>query len=435
MFKIKNMPERNKTKIKQGESWIKIANELGVSLDDLLKENNIDPTSRSPLPVLYPGQEIYIPTKQYSLQPSFIQVEAPKDYVNFGDKGKELIDKYALAVKQGNLSLDRVPEVYKTAVYQKMITNATNKVADTTFKVGLNTGAFMADPIGYGLSFASQKGIAYANDAISGRNEYGIQDLIDYTPIKGRDYAQRHPFKSALIDVASGVAGGTVLRNLPNWISYVNQNGRGMIQNALRTTGLQRQTMMVPGNQTFGTVFQDGTKGLGKTGTVRASHVGGYQSNSGIKGLFRNQSSGNAIKWVSGKTGIPIVKTPAIPLVPVTGPISWIKPPEPPVKVLPQDVEHIYEQQSFNDWQRPNPSGIIAPHKPGTGIYVITGHAPIGNNVNDQALTKESIKIYNGYAPRVSTYTKGSIEGTPSNIYSGLGIIWGSDNPGNLIIK
>jgi hypothetical protein len=54
--------------------------------------------------------------------------------------------------------------------------------------------------------------------------------------------------------------------------------------------------MMMPGNQTFGTVFQDGTKGLGKTGTVRASHIGGYQSNSGIKGLFRNQSSGNAIK-------------------------------------------------------------------------------------------------------------------------------------------
>ena len=69
-----------------------------------------------------------------------------------------------------------------------------------------------------------------------------------------------------------------------------------MIQNALRTTGLQRQTMMMPGNQTFGTVFQDGTKGLGKTGTVRAGYVGGYQPNSGIKALFKNQSSGNAIK-------------------------------------------------------------------------------------------------------------------------------------------
>ena len=283
----KNMPERNKTKIKQGESWIKIANELGVSLDDLLKENNIDPTSRSPLPVLYPGQEIYTPTKQYPLQPSFIQAEAPKDYINFGDKGKELIDKYALAVKQGNLSLDRVPEVYKTAVYQKMITNATNKAADTTFKVGLNAGAFMADPIGYGLSLASQKGLAYANDAISGRNEYGIQDLIDYTPIKGRDYAQRHPFKSALIDVASGVAGGTALRNLPNWISYVSQNSRGISQNALRTTGLQRQTMMMPGNQTFGTVFQDGTKGLGKT--VSAYDKTQFVDDNGNKAAFMDR--------------------------------------------------------------------------------------------------------------------------------------------------
>ena len=193
--------------------------------------------------------------------------------------------------------------------------------------------------------------------------------------------------------------------------------------------------MMMPGNQTFGTVFQDGTKGLGKTGTVRASHIGGYQPNAGIKGSFKNQSSGNAIKWVSGNTGIPLVKTPAVPLVPVSGPVSWITLPKPSVNILPQEEEHIYEQQSFNDWQRPNPSGVVVPHKPGTGVHVITGHAPIGYNVNDQALTKESIKIYNGYAPRISTYTKGSIEGTPSNIYSGLGILWGSDNPGNLIIK
>lgn len=425
----------SKYKVRKGDSWISIANNNNLNLNDLLYWNGIDPMSKENLPTINPGQELYT-QDPYRLYPSFIQAEAPKDYINFGDKGKELIDKYALAVKQGNLSLDRVPEVYKTAVYQKMITNATDKAADTTFKVGLNAGAFMADPIGYGLSLASQKGLAYANDAISGRNEYGIQDLIDYTPIKGRDYAQRHPFKSALIDVASGVAGGTALRNLPNWISYVSQNGKGMIQNALRTTGLQRQTMMMPGNQTFGTVFQDGTKGLGKTGTVRASHIGGYQPNSGIKGLFRNQSSGNAIKWVSGNTGIPIVKTPAIPLVPVTGPISWMRSPEPPVKVPPQENKHIYEQQSFNRWQLPNPSGIIGQYQPGTGVFVITGHAPIGNNINDQALTQESIKVYNNdYAPRISTYTKGSIEGTPSNIYSGLGIIWGSDNPGNLIIK
>jgi hypothetical protein len=37
--------------------------------------------------------------------------------------------------------------------------------------------------------------------------------------------------------------------------------------------------------------------------------------------------------------------------------------------------------------------------------------------------------------PRKAVYVPGSVQGTPSNIKSGLGITYGSDNPGNLIIE
>jgi hypothetical protein len=68
--------------------------------------------------------------------------------------------------------------------------------------------------------------------------------------------------------------------------------------------------------------------------------------------------------------------------------------------------------------------GVVGEFKPGTGNFVLTGEAPIGNNIDQQALTNESIKLYNNdYAPRISTYIDGSINGTPSNIHSGLGIV------------
>ena len=67
-----------------------------------------------------------------------------------------------------------------------------------------------------------------------------------------------------------------------------------MMQNAVASTGQQRQTMMYPGKDTFGTVYTSATKGVGKTGTVRAGRIGGYSSNTSAKGVFNNQSSGNA---------------------------------------------------------------------------------------------------------------------------------------------
>ena len=69
-------------------------------------------------------------------------------------------------------------------------------------------------------------------------------------------------------------------------------------------------------------------------------------------------------------------------------------------------------------------------------MHSITGEAPIGNTIEEQALTKESLQALPGdYAPRVSIYIPGQISGTPSSIFSGLGITYGTNNPGNLIVK
>ena len=424
-----------KIKINKGDSWIKVANDNNISLNDLLYWNGIDPMSREALPRINPGQEIYV-SDPYRLPASSITTDAPRDYSDYGEAGQQLINNYALAVQQGAINLNNVPEAYRTAVYQRGITNVTNKAANTTLKVGLNLGAFLLDPIGYTLSTVGQKGIAYAADRASGRNEYGIEDALGYTPIKGRQYASEHPAEAALIDAGAGIASGGLLRNLPNFIRGLGQNWRAMMQNAVASTGQQRQTIMYPGKDTFGTVYTSGTKGVGKTGTVRAGRVGGYSPNVSIKGVFNNQSSGNTTTWVSPDKTIPMLPLTPIPFNPVIGPINWMNRRDPKI-VVNNPEQHIYEQQSFNRWQMPMPAGgVMGEFKPGTGNFVLTGHAPIGNSIDQQALTNESIRVYNNdYAPRISTYVKGNVEGTPSNIHSGLGIIWGSENPGNLIIK
>lgn len=122
-------------------------------------------------------------------------------------------------------------------------------------------------------------------------------------------------------------------------------------------------------------------------------------------------------------TNIPVAGVTPMPFKPVLPPVLVPPPTEPPVRVPPQQDEHIYEQQAFSNWQNANPSGVVVPYIPGTGVFTLTGRAPIGPTIDDQALTRESIRVVPTYLPRVSTYSPGSISGTPTNIHSGLGII------------
>lgn len=426
--------------VQRGDGWIRIANKHGISLNDLLYWNGIDPSGE--LPMLHPEDKVYV-SDPYSIKASGVTANAPRDYIDYGAKGQELINNYALAVKQGKINLNKVPEIYREAVYQKMITNSTDKAANTIGKIGLNTGLFLLDPIGYTLSAGAQKGLAYINDAASGRNEYGIEDLFSYTPIKGTEYAEEHPVRSMLIDTGAGIAGGGLVRNIPNiWknVKHIIQNARNAAQNAVSMTGLPRETLIFPDSkQTFNTVYRSGSKGSGKTGTVRAGgkNSGGFRANSSGKGTFGNKStSSNEIRFIVPDVTIPTVPYVGTrtPYVPVTGPIYWNEPKDPEV-IVHTPERHIREQQTFNRWQFPNPSGKIGEYIPGTGIISISGDAPIGNTITDQALTNESIKVGSTYIPRRAVYVPGTVVGTPSRIYSGLGITYGSVEPKSLIIK
>jgi hypothetical protein len=42
----------------------------------------------------------------------------------------------------------------------------------------------------------------------------------------------------------------------------------------------------------------------------------------------------------------------------------------------------------------------------------------------------EYFRIMEGALPRKAVYIEGGIQGTPSNIHSGLGFTYGSENPG-----
>lgn len=258
----------------------------------------------------------------YKLDAARVTAEAPEDYVDFGDKGQRIINNYAIAVKQGAISLNDVPEVYRTATYQKMLTNSTDKAADRILQTGLNTALFLADPVGYSLGYAGQKAAAYANDRLSGRNEYGIGDVFNYTPVKGTEYASKHPVSSLLTDMATGAVIGGVARNAGT-IGTILRNPRQIAQNAAATTGLEREVLAYPvaGKSNFGSVFQSGTNGAGKTGTVISGGMksGGYRSNVSSKGVFNHAASGNAtINWVKPDATLPIQP---IPLKPAIGPI------------------------------------------------------------------------------------------------------------------
>jgi len=126
----------------------------------------------------------------YKLDAARVTAEAPEDYVDFGNKGQKIINNYAIAVKQGAISLNDVPEVYRTATYQKMITNSTDKAADRILQTGLNTALFLADPVGYSLGYAGQKAAAYANDRLN----MGLEICLITSQLKEQSTLQNIPW-------------------------------------------------------------------------------------------------------------------------------------------------------------------------------------------------------------------------------------------------
>lgn len=167
------------------------------------------------IPVMQMNQELYT-SDPYILNSSYIVSDSPKNYAEYGNEGQQKIEKYARAVKQGKIKFNQVPKAFQSAVNQRMITFGTDKFANHALNVGGNIAMFLSNPLGYMAGVTAQKGGAYAIDKISGRNEYGVGDILGYTPVMGREYAQENPGKATAVDVATGIFGGGLLRNLKN---------------------------------------------------------------------------------------------------------------------------------------------------------------------------------------------------------------------------
>ena len=428
----------NKYKVKKGDSWIKIANDHGISVDDLFYWNGIDTSSG--IPEMQLNREIYT-SNPYKLNPSYVAAQAPRNYADYGEQGRQKIDMYAYAVKQGKMKFNDVPKPFQTAVNQRMITQGTDKFANHAFNTGVNIAMFLANPAAYLAGTTAQKGTAYVVDKTSGRDDYGVGDVFNYTPIMGRAYQAENPGKSAAIDIATGVFGGGLLRNLKNianpaWRQLFAQAAKSNLQN---TIGLFGQ--VVHENPIYnivkGHIYQSGSKGFGKSGNwMRGNPSMGYRAVSTPKATFTHKAGTN-LKLAGNQTIImnPGIQMPAISIEGAYPGIAVPPPVDPQITVVSPE-RYIYEQQPFNTWQGNNPGGDqIVPMIPGTGSFTITGNAPIGQTVEDQALTNESINYWNTYMPRKAVYVPGSVFGTPSNIHSGLGITYDSENPGNLIVK
>lgn len=427
-----------KYKTKKGDSWIKVANDNGISVDDLLYWNGIDASQG--IPAMQLNQELYT-SNPYILNSSYVTANAPKNYADYGQQGQQKMDMYARAVKQGQMRFNDVPKEYQSAVNQRMITQGTDKFANHALNVGSNIAMLLMNPAAYTAGMLAQKGTAYTTDALSGRNEYGVGDVLGYTPVMGREHAQEHPGKAAAVDMATGIFGGSVLRNLKNfanpaWRQTFSQAFKANAQNATGlSNGIVHENPVWQINK--GNVFQAGTKGWGKTGNkVIGSPSGGWGPVFSAKATFNHAAGTNMSP--AGVQSVIYGSTTAMPSMSIPigypGVVIPTQPLDPVTVVSPE--KRIYEQQSFNAWQGNNPGGgPIAPMIPGTGITTITGYAPVGQSIDGQALTNESLNYYDHYMPRTAIYVPGSVNGTPSNIHSGLGHTYDSQNPGNLIIK
>ena len=422
-----------------GDSWIKIANKHGISLDELLMWNGVDPSQEPP--VLQKGQRVIV-KNPFHLDASLISEEAPKDYEDWGPQGRMKINQWADAWRSGQVKYEDVPEIYRIPAFQQYIKGG---ISDFNTKFGATVGngfAFLTNPLWYLAGAATQKGAAYGYDWLSGKNEYGTKDFFQYTPILGREFASQHPILSTTVDMATGMFGPKMIQSgyqtvsNPQFWNSVSNNAMSSASTYMgpRAAGW-RFPVQTGTTRSVGGTYTSGTKGFGKVSSVRGNPTVGYRPVVGKFGTFSNDfSAGSGFKLQPA----PQINPVTIPWTPVTMPTAvgplWYTHQDPPTYIIPQEEKHIYERRPWNRWQHPNPTGQIAPYIPGTGAYTVEGQAPIGPSVYDQAITKESLQISPYYQPRTAVYVPGSINGTPTYLHSGLGHTYNSENPGPWII-
>lgn len=439
MTRRKVLTKRRYDRVNGGDSWIKIANKHGISLDELLMWNGVDPSQEPP--ILQKGQRVIV-KNPFQLDASLISEEAPKDYEDWGPQGRVKINQWADAWRSGQVKYEDVPEIYRIPAFQQYIKGG---ISDFNRKFGTTVGngfAFLTNPLWYLAGVATQKGAAYGYDWLSGKNEYGAKDFFKYTPILGRDFASQHPVLSATVDMATGMFGPRMIQSGYQTVSnpqFWNSVSNNAMSSASTYMGPRAAGWKIPVQtgtvRSGGGTYTSGTKGFGNVSSVKGNPSVGYRPVVGKFGTFSNNfSAGNRIKLQGTSQFNPVaIPWSPIPMPTSTGPL-WYMDQDPPTYIIPQEEKHIYERWNRNRWQDPNPTGEVAPYVPGTGAYSVEGRATIGLTPYDQAIKQETMRTFPYLQPRAARYVPGPVTGTPTNIYSGLGHTYDSDNPGALII-
>ena len=197
---------------------------------------------------------------------------------------------------------------------------------------------------------------------MSGKNEYGLDDLGRYTPILGRENAKNNPGVTATVDMILPVittgavmSGTTMSPNVKTITSDVKSTVGdiiGLNRMSLASLPVKGNVNIVPGKSGFN--FASGTKGVAPVSTTIGNPSVGYKPVIKSLGTFNNNASftnsiipefnPRLITTLTESTpiinmqykgvGIPVLSKPFIGEIPVTS--------------TPAPERHIYEQQSFN---------------------------------------------------------------------------------------
>ena len=406
-----------KYKVKKGDSLISISRKLGVSPDILL---SLNPNITNPKMIIegqildlddsdsYHGDEIE-PIKITSENPSFSRMSSSY---------KTKISAYAKALKRGEIDINNIPKSIQSHIIEAAGSNRDgySGLSDAMLTAPLAALA----PTAYISGTAAKKGLAYISDKVSGRNEYGLEDLIGNTPISGRQYQYLEPTKSAITDLAVGFIPGLSSSAISSLSAGV-RNLRSMSVNNNIMTGIKN---LKNPNLTLNSIPRKIViRGSGSKGGVSIHNdlkPGIVKSNTRIG--YRDASKGTH-KYSSSPSQNKISYTQNINMNPQSGITykSWTAPTRGEAirnDRVYTDYPFISEEWTENPWLKKDYKGPLADYKPGSDV-VVRGSFPMNNDNNIRFIKKEA-----GSTPHKITIDKSRIkmpEGGRSKYYSRYG--------------
>lgn len=450
--------------VEDGDNLISIARKFGLnSLDELLELN---PEITNPR-VLTKGQQLRLPAgveAHATLPAATVTASAPadysrKDFAQLPQSVQQKVAAYAQAVKDGKMKFNDVPSLYQQHVYNQGIRNATTTAAPYVAKWVLGAPWSVLDTIVRGTANEARKGVKRVVTGDKSEGDYGVQDYFGNFSVFGKNFEQKHPvadfignllFTPTVALTGERAAARAIDGTLGQTARVAANNARANAQGTVRTLGIgQPQPVTVearPLSGEGGAFFKSGSKGGGKTGTATRFSRGGYEANASGKGTFKHEASYAPKVELKPRTKTPVGPYPGhqpYPASPGNGFWPGFLIPVPPegrvpyVITEPERETHIEETVPTNRWiYNTTPSKVTVPYRQGMeNPTYFTGEAPRGGAVEEQPITKESIKTGEGRVIRRASEQPGRATGTtPSGMYSGYGFTYGPEG-GALIYR